>query len=158
MIRKDDTLSMVQCMENYRTHKPRYSDSSLYDEVCTVCGAKDYTIGCDELSDRPCPGPAHKLEETSMQLSDLPSKPQRLAVTDADITAIIYKEEFHVFGGRLTVCVLTLRNGFMVTGESCVVSAINFNEAKGRTMARENAREKIWPLEAYLLSEQIATR
>lgn len=39
---------------NYATHRPRYSDSSLYDEVCQDCGAKDYAIGADELSARPC--------------------------------------------------------------------------------------------------------
>lgn len=40
--------------ENYASHTPRYSDSSLYDEVCTTCGARDFTCGNDELGDRPC--------------------------------------------------------------------------------------------------------
>lgn len=42
--------------KNYKSHKTRTSDSSLYDEICTICGARDYTIGPDELSNNPCPG------------------------------------------------------------------------------------------------------
>jgi hypothetical protein len=51
---RKEPISRQQRAANYQTHKPRYSDSSLYDEVCTVCGARDYCIGPDELSDRPC--------------------------------------------------------------------------------------------------------
>jgi hypothetical protein len=39
---------------NYQTHRIRVSDSSLYDEICMDCGAKDFTAGEDELSARPC--------------------------------------------------------------------------------------------------------
>ena len=39
---------------NYLTHEPRFSDSSLYDEVCVICGAKDYVPGEDELSKYSC--------------------------------------------------------------------------------------------------------
>lgn len=49
-------LSEAQRIANYNSHKPRFSDSSLYDEVCTACGAKDYAIGKDELSARYCTG------------------------------------------------------------------------------------------------------
>jgi hypothetical protein len=41
---------------NYATHKIRVSDSSLYDEVCTECGARDYTADVDELSENSCTG------------------------------------------------------------------------------------------------------
>lgn len=36
--------------KNYMTHSVRWSDSSLYDEMCTVCGARDFAPGQDELS------------------------------------------------------------------------------------------------------------
>jgi hypothetical protein len=42
---------------NYATHTPRISDSSLYDEVCTTCGAKDLVPGENELETRPCRPP-----------------------------------------------------------------------------------------------------
>lgn len=56
---------------------------------------------------------------------------------------------------RLTFCVLTLRNGFTVTGESACASPENFNAEIGVRIARENAREKIWMLEGYLLRERL---
>lgn len=55
----------------------------------------------------------------------------------------------------LTVCVLVLKNGFTVTGESACVSPENFNEARGRKIARQNAVEKIWMLEGYLLNDRL---
>lgn len=55
----------------------------------------------------------------------------------------------------LTFCVLTLENGFTVTGESACVSPENFNEEIGKKIAYENARNKIWQLEGYLLKEKL---
>ena len=55
----------------------------------------------------------------------------------------------------LTFCVLTLRNGFTVTGESACASPENFNEEIGRRIARENAVAKVWPLLGYQLREQL---
>jgi len=73
------------------------------------------------------------------------------------IDAVIVGEDYHVFPGTtLTVCCLKLRNGFNVTGESAAASPENFNEEIGRKIARSNARDKIWPLEGYLLREQLS--
>lgn len=66
-------------------------------------------------------------------------------------------EAYHVFEGtNLTVCCLTLRNGFTVTGESAAASPENFDVEIGRKIARQNAREKIWALEGYLLKQSLA--
>jgi hypothetical protein len=63
---------------------------------------------------------------------------------------------FHVFPGTTTtVCLLTLRNGFGVVGESACVSAENFDEAIGQKIAFNNARDKIWLLEGYLLRDWV---
>lgn len=73
------------------------------------------------------------------------------------IDATILAEQFHVFPGTtLTVCALTLRNGFHVVGESAAASPENFDEAIGRKIARDNARSKIWALEGYLLRSKLA--
>lgn len=73
------------------------------------------------------------------------------------IDAAIVSEQYHVFPGTtLTVCALTLRNGFIVIGESAAASPSNFDEAIGRKISRENARNKIWALEGYLLRERLA--
>ena len=56
----------------------------------------------------------------------------------------------------LTFCVLVLKNGFTVTGESACASPQNFNAEIGRKIARENAVQKIWPLMGYELRSKLA--
>jgi len=51
----------------------------------------------------------------------------------------------------LTFCVLVLRNGFTVTGESACASPENFDAELGRKIARQNAVAKVWPLMGYEL-------
>eukprot|EP01133_Synstelium_polycarpum_P018286 gene18286-21879_t len=55
----------------------------------------------------------------------------------------------------LTFCVLILRNGFTVTGESACASPENFDAEIGRKVARANAEQKIWQLEGYRLKEAL---
>lgn len=55
----------------------------------------------------------------------------------------------------LTFCVLVLRNGFTVTGESACASPENFDESIGRKIARQNAEQKIWPLMGYELKSRL---
>lgn len=55
----------------------------------------------------------------------------------------------------LTFCVLVLRNGFTVTGESACASPKNFDAEIGRKIARQNAVQKIWPLMGYELRTQL---
>ncbi len=55
----------------------------------------------------------------------------------------------------LTFCVLVLKNGFTVTGESACASPENFDAEIGKKIAYDNAREKIWSLEGYLLKEKL---
>lgn len=56
----------------------------------------------------------------------------------------------------LTFCVLVLRNGFTVTGESACASPENFDAEIGRKIARQNAIQKIWPLMGYALKNQLS--
>lgn len=58
----------------------------------------------------------------------------------------------------LTFCVLVLKNGFTVTGESACASPENYNEEVGRKIAYENARNKIWPLEGYVLRNKLTAQ
>ena len=96
-------------------------------------------------------------------------------VTPADIEANIASEHYftaddgvngasddHVrYGtssplGMLTFCVLVLKNGFTVTGESACASPENFDFEIGSTIARKNAVDKIWPLMGYHLKQQLS--
>lgn len=73
-----------------------------------------------------------------------------------DIDAKIVGETYTVMGdGRVMICELTLKNGFTVRGESSVISKSNFRKDIGMRVSRENARDKIWELEAYLLTEKL---
>src|SRR5574343_2047654 len=56
----------------------------------------------------------------------------------------------------LTFCVLVLRNGFTVTGESACASPKNFDAELGRKIARQNAVQKLWPLMGYALKQKLA--
>lgn len=55
----------------------------------------------------------------------------------------------------LTFCVLTLRNGFTVTGESACASPENFDAEIGRKIARQNAVAKAWPLLGFRLRDKL---
>lgn len=55
----------------------------------------------------------------------------------------------------LTFCVLILKNGFTVTGESACASPENFDVEIGRKIARANAVQKIWPLMGYALKQEL---
>ena len=98
-------------------------------------------------------------------------------VTPADIEAEIASEHFFTAedgvgraskgqtsnGGKnppalslLTFCVLVLRNGFTVTGESACASPENFDPELGRKIARQNAVQKIWPLLGFRLRDELA--
>jgi len=77
-------------------------------------------------------------------------------LTPSDIEAQVIHEQYHVFDGtQFTVCLLTLANGFNVSGESSCVSPENFDAEIGRKIARENAKQKIWALEGYRLKQYL---
>jgi len=77
-------------------------------------------------------------------------------LTPEHIDEQIVDEAYHVFPGTsLTVCALTLKNGYHVVGESAPASPDNFDEALGRKIARDHARNKIWGLEGYILRTRL---
>lgn len=96
-------------------------------------------------------------------------------VTPADIEANIASEHYFTAGDAvfpgdviassdaptyetlrlLTFCVLVLRNGFTVTGESACASPENFDAELGRKIARQNAVAKIWPLLGFRLRDTL---
>ena len=77
-------------------------------------------------------------------------------LTPSSIDSAIASKAFHVFGETcLTVCCLTLKNGFTVTGESACASPENYNSEIGQKIAFENARDKVWMLEGYLLKQKL---
>ena len=80
----------------------------------------------------------------------------RPRLTPQDVDDTIKAETYTTLpSGKVMVCELTLRNGFTVRGEAAVVSKANFNEEVGRKISRENARNKVWEMEGYLLQQRL---
>jgi len=75
------------------------------------------------------------------------------------IDDVIIDETYYIFPNTtVTVCLLTLENGFNVIGESACASPENFDEDIGRKVAKNDAKSKIWNLEGYLLKEILHNR
>ena len=77
-------------------------------------------------------------------------------LTPAHIDSVIKEIKYHVVPGTTaTICSLILMNGYVVNGESAAASQANFNEAIGKEIAYNNARDKIWPLLGYQLRDKL---
>lgn len=55
----------------------------------------------------------------------------------------------------MTIALVKMANGFILLGESAPADPANFNAELGQQFALENAIRKAWPLEGYLLREQL---
>ena len=162
---------------NESSHDWRHS-SSCGGELCADCGAvKGSRRGGLECRD-PHAGAAtialpvvdHGPDSLEREIQAKGLTAPR--VTPADIEASIAKELFFTAGQAarglnlpaspsddlLTFCVLTLRNGFTVTGESACASPENFDPEIGRNIARQNAVSKVWPLLGYELRSKFASK
>lgn len=55
----------------------------------------------------------------------------------------------------LSICIIVMKNGFTIIGKSAPASAANFNAELGKKLAYEDAIRQLWPLEGYLLREEL---
>jgi hypothetical protein len=93
---------------------------------------------------------------TAQKIVDDRSQPNR-RVTKQQVEDATHSEHFHVPpGSTLTICVLTLQNGFMVTGQSACADPASFDAAVGRRLAREDAMKMVWMFEGYALRSALA--
>lgn len=77
-------------------------------------------------------------------------------ITPGFVDAQIADKAFFLFPGTtVTVCCLTLKNGFNTVGKSACASPENFDEQIGRDVAYADARDKIWKLEGYRLKQSL---
>lgn len=105
------------------------------------------------------PGPDSLEREIQTKADATPRWAQGQAprVTMDMVNAQIVGETYTVLpSGRVTVCELTLANGFTVRGESAVVFIENNVPQIGREIARENAVNQIWPLLGFRLRDQLS--
>ena len=76
-------------------------------------------------------------------------------VTKDSIEAKVAKVDYLVLpDSTVTLCNITLKNGYSVRGESACVDPRNFNVEIGKGLAYKQAFDRLWPLEGYLLAEQ----
>ena len=94
-----------------------------------------------------------KVDEIAKELGVTLNGPK---IDAAFVAAMIEKEEyFHFPESTHTICVLTLYNGFRVTGESACASLENFNDEIGRRFAKENAVSHLWPFAGFWLRQKL---
>lgn len=78
-------------------------------------------------------------------------------ITPDHINALITDEVYwNPDGTTLTICVIKVKNGSLLVGESACASPENFDAEIGKKRAFENARNQLWKLEGYLLREKLS--
>ena len=76
-------------------------------------------------------------------------------VTEQSIKDKIIDVEYITSKSLLTICIITMSNGFMVNGVSAPASKANFDAEVGKRYAYDNAFKQLWQLEGYLLREKL---
>lgn len=70
-------------------------------------------------------------------------------ITQAHLEGLIDDVAYHRVGETTTLCFLTLKGGFVVTGKSACLDAASFNPEMGEKVAYDNAFSQLWELEGY---------
>ena len=98
---------------------------------------------------------SESLEATEQRGSEGATHPR---VKLSDIEDAVESTEYHRFGpdGILTVCLCTMKNGFIVVGKSAPASPENFNADKGEAFAYEDCIRQLWPLMGFALRDRLA--
>lgn len=103
----------------------------------------------------PNPGTTGALEATDAAAAAVQKTPRRVTL-DYLQSRIAQETYYHPhFTPHMTICVLRMKNGFTVIGQSTPADPGNFNLELGKKLARENAIGHMWPLEGFLLCEEI---
>ena len=79
----------------------------------------------------------------------------RSCVALEDIQGKVQKTVYTILPDTTTtVCQLFMENGYSILGTSACVNSANFNRATGEKYAYEDAINKAWPLEGYLMAQE----
>ena len=81
-------------------------------------------------------------KRTSVSLNDIEAKVTRTAYTVLPDTTT-------------TICQLFMENGYVILGMSACVDKTKYNKSLGEKYSYEDAINKAWPLEGYLLAHQL---
>jgi sRNA-binding carbon storage regulator CsrA len=75
-------------------------------------------------------------------------------VTEEQIKEKIERIKY-IFDDHVTLCLITMKNGFVVVGMTAPAKVENHNHEVGERFAYENAFRQLWQLEGYLLREKL---
>ncbi|UCR75490.1 hypothetical protein PP742_gp06 [Alcaligenes phage vB_Af_QDWS595] len=90
------------------------------------------------------------------QINEVLSKQTAPKIHPEDLDAQVSEVQYlQVPGKTLIYCVITMLNGFTVTGESACADPDNFNEEVGKSIAFRNAKDKMWSLLGYELKTRL---
>jgi Phage protein (N4 Gp49/phage Sf6 gene 66) family len=97
---------------------------------------------------------------SSLEITDAESaavqQTQNRVTLESMLAKIVAEEFIHPdLIPHMTICVITLQNGFALVGKSAPADPENFDEALGHKFAKEDAIRQMWSLEAYLLRERM---
>lgn len=101
------------------------------------------------------------MTESSLRVTDNESKavqktPNRVSL-DSMVAKIANEEIIHPESfPEMTICVVTMDNGYRVVGKAAPADPENYNEALGVKFAHEDAIRQLWPLEGYALREKLS--
>jgi hypothetical protein len=88
-------------------------------------------------------------------MEDNMTEKRKLIDSDIDDLLRISKVGSMTIGDKTTVVDITLPNGFVIVVSASCVDAADYDIEKGRRLALQRAKDKIWELEGYLLQQQI---
>ena len=81
---------------------------------------------------------------------------KRTSVSLNDIESKVTRTVFSVLPDTTTtICQLFMENGYVILGMSACVDKTKYNQALGEKYSYEDAINKAWPLEGYLLAQQM---
>lgn len=101
------------------------------------------------------------MNKSSLEVSDaeaaaVQKTENRVALKSLEENIDIVEFLYPLHAPHFTICVLHLKNGYIVTGQSAPADPANFDLALGQKFAREDAIRKTWPLAGYALCEKLA--
>ena len=82
-----------------------------------------------------------------------------ISLDEEKLESLVQRIYYHrVPDTTVTICAITLKNGFTVVGDSACIDPENFDYSIGEQVAYNNAFEKIWQLEGYRIKSQLAEK
>ena len=82
-----------------------------------------------------------------------------MKVTTQEVQDAIRKVQYHRFPDTtVTVCCITLDNGFTAVGQSACVDPCEYDEGMGQSIAYKDAEGKAWAYLGFRLAEKLAAQ